>query len=349
MLTKLPQNSMLKRALQIAGVLAALAAVYLLRRQLAAVLTPVLIALTVAYILNPVVLWLEPRFRNRTAAVLLIFLVFFSLLAAIIVGFFPLFSDEVRELVERVPQYIQRGQGLWARVYAFCARLNLPPSIPGALEKGFQGAEARLLASLGKIPEITINVAKGIFTISLVIVLSFYFLRDFTLVKESFYYLIPRRSRPRARTILQEVDNSLGKYVRGELLLALVVGLLSYISLLILGVEFSLVWGIFAGLTNTIPYLGPFLGGAPAVLMALLTSPALALKTTLVFILIQQVECHFISPYILGKSVGLHPLVVFLALLVGGQFFGIWGLVIAVPVVAAARIVIRNLSLPPLQ
>jgi predicted PurR-regulated permease PerM len=349
MLTKLPQNSLLKRAMQIAGLVLILAVFYILRRQLLAVLGPVLIAITISYILNPLVLWLEQRRLSRTGAVLLIFLVFFGLAFIFLARFLPSFADEANNLVRRLPQYVQQGQGLLTKFYTAADRLNLPLSITQALEKSLDTLESGMLAGLGRIPEVTVNVARGLFSFFLVLVLSFYILRDFDLVKDSLYYIIPRKSQPRARKILQEVDSSLGRYIRGQLILALAVGVLTYLSLLLLGVEFSLLWGIFAGFTNTIPYFGPIIGAVPAVLMALLTSPTMAIKTVFVFVIIQQVESNFISPYVLGKTLDLHPLVVLLALLAGGQFFGFWGLIAAVPAAAVARIIIRNLALPPLK
>lgn len=349
MLTKLPQNSLLKRALQIAGLVLVLIVSYLLRRQLLAVLGPLLIAITISYILNPLVLWLEQRRLSRTMAVILIFAVFFSMAFIFLARVLPLFADEANNLVRRLPQYLQQGQGLLTKFYSAAHRLNLPLSITQALEKSLDSLEARMLAGLGRIPEVTVNVARGLISFFLVLVLSFYILRDFDMVRDSLYYIVPRKGKSRARKILHEVDNSLGRYLRGQLFLALAVGVLTYISLLVLGVEFSLLWGLFAGLTNTIPYFGPILGAVPAVLMALLTSPTLAIKTVIVFVIIQQVESNFISPYVLGKTLDLHPLVVLLALLAGGQFFGFWGLIAAVPAAAVARIVIRNLVLPPLE
>ncbi|HOC05773.1 MAG TPA: AI-2E family transporter [Bacillota bacterium] len=349
MLTKLPQNSLLKRALQIAGLVLVLIVSYLLRRQLLAVLGPLLIAITISYILNPLVLWLEQRRLSRTMAVILIFAVFFGMAFIFLARVLPLFADEANNLVRRLPQYLEQGQGLLTKFYSAAHRLNLPLSIIQALEKSLDTLEARMLAALGRIPEVTINAARGLISFFLVLVLSFYILRDFDMLKDSLYYIIPRKGKSRARKILHEVDSSLGRYLRGQLFLALAVGVLTYISLLVLGVEFSLLWGLFAGLTNTIPYFGPILGAVPAVLMALLTSPTLAIKTVIVFVIIQQVESNFISPYVLGKTLDLHPLVVLLALLAGGQFFGFWGLIAAVPAAAVARIVIRNLVLPPLE
>ena len=113
--------------------------------------------------------------------------------------------------------------------------------------------------------------------------------------------------------------------------------------------DFALILALVAGVTNVIPYFGPFLGAIPAVLTALLQAPALALKTALVYTIIQQAESHFIAPQVLGKSLGLHPLVVILALLAGGQFLGLPGLMVAVPATAVARIVIRNLVVPPVD
>ena len=323
-------------------------AAYLLRRQLLAVAGPVLIALIIAYLFNPLATILERRCRSRTVAVLIIFLVCFGVIGGVIARVLPLIQEEASSLVGRIPLLIQRGQGLLANLRRSAERLHLPPSVPEALEKGIGAFEENLLAFLTRIPQITVNFAKGVFTTFLVVMLSFYLLRDYQAIRDSLYFLIPRRRRLQVQKILREADCSLGKYIRGQLFLALVVGLLTYVSLLLLGVEFSLLWGIIAGITNTIPYFGPFIGAAPAIFVALLATPILAVKTAIVFFLIQQVESNFISPPVLGKSVGLHPLVVLLALLVGGEFFGIWGLILAVPAVAVGRIVVRNLALPPL-
>lgn len=347
--TKQPQRSTIRLALQIAGLAVALVVVYLLRDQLRAIVGPVLIAVTIAYLFNPLATTLEKRCRSRTIAVLLIFIVFFGVVAGSLAKILPSLQDEANSLIGRVPVLIKRGQGLLADLHKSAARLHLPSSVPAALEKGLRAVEERLLSFLTQIPQITINFAKGLFTTFLVVILSFYLLRDYQAISDSLYFLIPRQRRAQVQKILREVDCSLGKYIRGQFLLALIVGVMTYLSLLALGVDYSLLWGIIAGITNTIPYFGPFIGAAPAVFIALLTAPILAVKTVLVFFIIQQLESNLISPAVVGKSVGLHPLVVLLALLVGGEFFGVWGLILAVPAVAVGRIVLRNLSLPSLK
>jgi len=346
---RIGRSPALKTGLYIAGALVLALAAWLLRRRLLAIFTPFAVALAIAYVLNPVVLWLQQRRLPRTLAVAAIYLAFFGLVFALSARLVPLVVREADRLAEGIPQYTQQAQQLLNTFYSAARRLNLPLSVQKALEAGLRDAEASLVARLSRIPEMTVDVARGIFNLVLVLILTFYFLKDFEMVKDSLYLVIPRKNRARARKILHEIDTSLGRYVRGQLLVSLLVAAATYLSLLLLGVDFALILALVAGVTNVIPYFGPFLGAIPAVLTALLQAPALALKTALVYTIIQQAESHFIAPQVLGKSLGLHPLVVILALLAGGQFLGLPGLMVAVPATAVARIVIRNLVVPPVD
>lgn len=346
---KIWQNPWLKLSVQIAGVVALGILVFLLRRQLAAIIGPFAVALVAAHLLNPVVLWLLQHRLNRTFSVLIIYLVFFGLLLALLATIVPVATDEINHLAERIPQYTEQAQQWVVNFNQATERLDLPKSVQNAIEVSLKDLEKTLVDALARIPELTIDAARGVFNLVLILFLTFYLLKDFDMVKESLHFILPRKSRSRARKILHEIDSSLGKYIRGQLLIFLIIGFSTYLGLLFLGVDFALILGIIAGVTNVIPYFGPFIGAVPAVFVALLKSPALALKTVIVYIIIQQVESHLISPQILGKSMGLHPLVVIMALLVGGQFFGILGLILAVPVVAVARILIRNLVVPPVD
>jgi sporulation integral membrane protein YtvI len=338
-----------RTVLQIAGFLALVTILFLVRRQLLAVLKPFIIALALAYILNPVVLWLQQRRFQRTVAVLIIYLIFFGLLFAMVAHFAPVVSREVNHLAERIPWYTQQAQKFLRSFYNATDSLRLPESVQQAIENSLADIEKSMVDYLSRIPQMTTDVARAIFNLALVLILTFYLLKDFEMVKDSLYLVLPRKSRTRARKIFHEIDHSLGKYIRGQLLISLIIALTTYLSLLLLGVDFALILGLLAGATNIIPYFGPFIGAVPAVVVALLKSPALALKTAIVFFIIQQAEGHFIAPQVLGKSLGLHPVVVILTLLVGGQFFGIIGMMVAVPVVAVARILIRNLVVPPVD
>lgn len=349
LLIRFLKHPWVKLGLQIIGLIAFLVLMVLVRNQVLAILTPFLIALVIAYILNPIVLWLQQRKIKRIIAVLIIYLVFFGIIFLLLAQFVPVVYSEINRLATQIPRYTQQAQDLIRDFNEATDRMQLPESIQDAINLSLRNLEGRLVNALTRVPEITTNVARAIFNIVLILILTFYLLKDFGLVKQALHAMVPEKKKTRVRKILHEIDNSLGNYVRGQLLICTIIGVSSYLGLLFLGVEFALILGIIAGITNIIPYFGPFIGAVPAVVVALLTSPALAIKVAIVYTIIQQVESHLVAPQILGKSMGLHPLIVIMALIAGGQFFGIMGMIVAVPVVAVLRILIRNMVVPPVD
>ncbi|MGZ4106239.1 MAG: AI-2E family transporter, partial [Tumebacillaceae bacterium] len=129
------------------------------------------------------------------------------------------------------------------------------------------------------------------------------------------------------------------------LLVAVIVGGLNYIGLLIIGMPYALLLSLIVALTNIIPYIGPFIGAAPAILLALTVSPMMALKVLIVNLIIQQLEGNFISPLLIGRSLKMHPMLIILAILLGGEMFGMVGLIVAIPVVAVGKVLLQHLVL----
>lgn len=322
---------------------------FLFRAQLLAILTPFIIALGIAYILNPVVVWLQQHKVSRPISVLIIYFVFFGLLFILLARLIPVIVAEINRLIEYIPRYTQQAKDLIIQFNEATDRLELPESVQVALDSNLRALEEWLLNILTRVPQLTTNLARGLFNVFLILILTFYFLKDFNVVKEGLFRIIPHKSKQQVRKILHEIDHSLGSYIRGQLLICSIVGVSTYLGLLFLGVDFALILGIVAGITNIIPYFGPFIGAIPAVLVALLKSPLLALKVAVVITLIQQIESHLIAPQVLGRSMGMHPLIVIFTLIAGGQFFGILGMILAVPVAAVIRILLRNLFLRPVQ
>ena len=349
MLIKMFKHPSVKLGAQIVGLIAFIVLLVLIRNQLLTIITPFIVALVIAYILNPVVLWLQRHKIKRILSVLIIYLVFFGLIFVLISQLLPVVISEVDRLAGQIPRYTSQAQDLIRNFNEATDRMELPESVQDALDLSLRNLERSLVDTLTRIPELTGNLARAIFNIVLILILTFYLLKDFSLIKDTLQSIVPHKSRSRARKILHEIDHSLGNYIRGQLLICSIIGFSSYLGLLFLGVEFALILGIIAGITNIIPYFGPFIGAIPAIIVAILQSPALALKVAIVFTIIQQVESHLIAPQILGKSMGLHPVVVIMALIAGGQFFGILGMIVAVPVVAVVRILVRNLILPPVD
>ena len=173
----------------------------------------------------------------------------------------------------------------------------------------------------------------------------FYMLNDNRHIKRSLYTLVPEQARADVRNIEQIVDSLLSSYLRGQLLLCLLVGSMATIVLLIFGVDMALLLGTFAAVFEIIPILGPYLGAIPAVLIVLLTNPITALWVALSFAGIQQIENIFLVPRISGNAVRFHPALVMMLVVIASQLAGIVGMLFMVPLVAMLRDVFRYLYL----
>lgn len=306
------------------------------------VLLPFFLAIMIAYILNPLVEMLERRRIPRYLGILLIYAVFFTLLFFVGASTIPAIVLELQKLAERVPEYTRQFQQFFLSLQSDYQRFNLPESIREVLDQNILEMQRNVQAVLNSITEAVLGLFSHLFTILIIPLLVYYILRDMDGLKRSFVMLFPKRHRKWVAAMGSEMDRTLGAYIRGMLLICFLVGLLTYSGLLILGVDFALLLGIIAGITNIIPYFGPLIGAVPSVLIALLTSPALALKVIVMIVIVQQMESQFIAPQILGRSLGLHPLVVIFVLIVGGKLFGLTGLIFAVPFTAMLRIFLKH-------
>jgi predicted PurR-regulated permease PerM len=171
-------------------------------------------------------------------------------------------------------------------------------------------------------------------------ILSYYLLKDTETIKRRFVALLPSAWRADVIGLLQEIDGVLIGFVKGNLLIALIVGTMATIALSLLGVDYALTLGVVVGISDLIPYLGPLVGGIPAVAVAMLESNRLAVYVGLTILAIHQIEGGLIAPRILSDRVGLNPFLVVFALLAGGKLWGPLGMVLGVPVAASLRVAI---------
>ncbi len=335
-----------KGALAAAGGAAALLLLIWLiyrRQSLLMVLTPFLISLILAYLLLPLVRVMERRGISRLAAIVVIYLVFAIIVLVLCVRVMPLFLDDLQALALQLPEYASRLQELLTHLQEDYRRFNLPVYVRELIDNNIQGLGNLLTAELERSYNFLINLFGRVLLLLLVPVLTFYFLRDEALLKEKLLALLPYRARRRLVAMAVEIDIALGAFIRGALLVSLAVGLMTYVGLLILGVKFPLVLSIIVGITNLIPYIGPIIGAVPALLVALLEEPLLALKVLILIVVVQQVEAQLITPYVIGRSARMHPLAIILILLLAGKLFGITGLILAIPAAIAVRILVKHL------
>ena len=226
------------------------------------------------------------------------------------------------------------GLQRWAR------DAGLPPELRESLDRSITNIEVRSVAALHRLVDIqTLEAAAGfLFSLALAPFLAFYLLKDLDYFRERFVRSLPRRWRQDIIQLLRELDRVISGFVRGQVLLGLSVGALAAAASSLLGLRFAVLLGIWAGLMEFIPYVGPVLGAVPAVLSGLAQSPWRGLQIALVFLIIQQLENAVLSPKIMGESVGLHPIGVLLVVLAGGYLAGPWGLILAVPAAALVRV-----------
>lgn len=311
--------------------------------QLLAVLLPFFLAVIIAYVLNPLVDFLDNRRLPRSLGILLIYAVFFSVVFWLGVRAIPAVVNELQKLGEKIPDYTSQFQRFIGNLQSDYQRFNLPDSVRMVLDQNILELQRAALDIVERVTGIVLGIFSHLFTILVIPLLVYYILRDKENLKRSFVLLFPKKQRKWVTIVGSQMDSTLGAYFRGMLIISFLVGLLTYTGLLLLGVDFALLLGIIAGITNIIPYFGPLIGAVPALLIALLDSPALALKVAIVLVVVQQLESQLIAPQVLGRTLGLHPLLVIFALIVGGKLFGLAGLIFAVPFTAMLRILFKHL------
>ncbi|SES72130.1 sporulation integral membrane protein YtvI [Natronincola peptidivorans] len=319
-----------------------------IRGLLLQILGPFIIAIVIAYILNPLVHYLSKKGIKRLWGVLIVYLTIFTVFLILTLTIIPKITEEVKRLMEVMPKYSNDTYDYLHDLYLKYNRNieNLPTEFEGIkdlLQLNIQRIEGLIFGALTSITNIFLNIFSKVIGLILIPILSFYFLKDAEKFKRSIMFLLPKKSRNHVIKIAKDIDEVLGSFIRGQLTVAAFVGILTTISMLVLKVEFAILVGIIAGIANIIPYFGPVIGIIPGVIFALMDGPIKAFWVIIVFTIIQQIESGIIAPKIVGKSVGIHPVFIILVLLIGGRFFGIIGLLIAVPTAAIIKVLGKHL------
>ncbi|NQS76631.1 MAG: AI-2E family transporter [Peptococcaceae bacterium] len=300
-----------------------------------------ILAVLISYLVNPLVGAISKRGASRSAAILWSFLALFLVLAGLLTYGFPLLIKQLNSLVDAIPVYTLQAKELTLAIQERYADLGLSDGLKQVFDERIHWLENLLLGQVRNILAAILGMVGSILKILLAPVLSFYILRDLELIKKKSLSLLPVNWREETVKLFQQIDRVLGSFIKGYLLVAAIVGGMTTVVMALLGVEFALMLGLFAGLTELIPYFGPIIGAVPAVALALLKTRWLAVKVGIAFIIIHQLESTIISPKILGDRVGLHPLAVIFSLLAGGELYGLAGMLLAVPVAAVLRVIVN--------
>jgi predicted PurR-regulated permease PerM len=358
-----PPRVVVPRWVQLVLLPLALLALWALARASGKVLLIFVVAAVIALILNPAVALLERTRLPRGLAVLAVYLAFFLTLAGIGLLLANPISNQVRTFTHSLPHLVNEANRTIVSIEGDLHRVGIHVRIAEQGKTALQTLQDKLSKSGGSVVSfggglLTEAVSAG-FDIVLVFVLSVYMLlygaRIGTLVRRA----MPDGDGTRADDYPTLVQHAVSRYVGGQLLFSLIMGTTTGVALYIFGVlgifpdgqKYAVVFGVFMGLMELIPYLGPFLGALPPILVALFSDPISALWVALLFLGIQQLEGHIVAPQIFGHTLRINPLLVIFALLLGQQLYGIVGALMALPILSVLRetavYLNRHLTLEP--
>ncbi len=305
-------------------------------------LVPFVFALVLAYLLTPLVDRLA-RMMPRAVAILLVYLVVIGILVGAGFLIIPGLIGQINQFAKNSPGYLEQAQGVARDLQLQYQQLNLPPEVQTALENTARNALNNIGGAVQGAVVSTLTTVRSVFSFLAGFVVIpfflFYVLKDKDRGRAWLKGIIPRQWQSDVARMAGIANDILNDYIRGQLILGVVVGIATGAGLFLVGSPYWLVLAIIAGFTELIPILGPIIGAIPGLAVAAFQPEGLplVLKVLAVYIVVQQLENNLLVPKIQGDSVKLHPAIILLVLVVGGQVAGLIGLIAAVPIAAIIR------------
>lgn len=307
------------------------------------VFKPLILSLILSYILYPLVKRLESIGIGRKISSLLIVLAILVISGLIAIYIIPGIIKELMGMINNFGDF----QNVLIKIIDFVGYDNLPEYLKQVINTSLEKLNGNISIYLNSIFENVLSFAMKIPTYFLAPIFIYYFLADKNFFKRKVKFLIPLRFREKALELATHINRVIQGYFVSQVLLSLIVFVLTFASLMIIGIRFPLVIAIVNGVANFIPYFGPVIGYVPALLFALTQSTNKVIMVTITFFLIQQIESNIIAPKIVSDCTGMHPVEVMVVLLVGGHFFGGVGMIFSVPIAATIKIsykyIVRNM------
>ncbi len=316
--------------------LVALATFYFLVR-VRAVLFPFLLGAGVAYVLFPLVKRGEKRGLGRGWTLLMLYMAAIGVIGILLWTFIPRLSREIAELALLMPGNFEDAKMMLESLDG----MELGPELRYIIETSLGQIESRAYQVLENFINDILGLAGSIIALILAPILAYYLVIDWEKTRDGLLSFFPVHTRGKLTELGMEINQVLWGFIQGHLVVCCIVGLLTGLLAAVLGIQYAVIIGIINGIAELFPYVGPILGAIPSLALALGEGPGKVVYLGVGFLVIQQLESNFLSPRIVGDRVGLHPLVVIFALLSGGELFGIWGILLAVPVAAVLKVLIK--------
>lgn len=299
------------------------------------------LAFVFSYLLSPLVNRLERRGVNRTLSVTLIFALVTLTLAVVLAALSPFISDQITSFkseisiyIEGIAHLIKNSEALFAKLSGTFFNIDIS-----------QKVELTLTSWTSSLFDDLPSILQKLFTTLLLApFLTFFLLKDGRQFSKIILSLVPNNIFEMILNLYSQVNDQIGQFVRARLMESIFVGLLMWIGLFAIGARYATLLAVFAALTNLIPYVGPFIGAVPALVMALINgeSSLFFFLTIMVYMITQLVDMLFIIPLVVAKIVDLHPVTVILAIIVGAQLMGVLGMIISIPVASALKVTVTS-------
>jgi len=333
-------DSSLTRWLKFFFVAGSLVVLFYLLSAIAGLVKILIVSALLAYIIDPLAVKLESRGMDRKTATLIIFSLLSGIIAALVVGLLPVLSDQISAIQEnfnpeQTALMITRLDRFITHKLSFIGIENL--DLTGRLQKTASEISEWTFSHL-------LDVVSLLTHLVLIPFIVFFLLKDGREMKKQAVRIIPNRYFEFSLNLLSKMDRQLGNYLRGQFLDAIIFGVLSICALWFLGVKYFLIIGMFAGFANLIPFVGPVAGAAPAIIVSIMDTGNFTLAGSVIvaFIIMKLIDDGLIQPIVVARSVHMHPLVVLLAVIIGGKFFGILGMLLSVPVTGFIKVAVKE-------
>ncbi|GAE26764.1 membrane protein YrrI [Halalkalibacter wakoensis JCM 9140] len=307
---------------------------------------PIILAVVLFYLTRPCVRWLSKR-MPKTLSILVLYLGIVTLFVVLLTLIVPELQRQFQSLINSMPLIVAEIQLMLIQLqqHELVERFDLAELFQ--FEEQVEQVGLIINNVLREIVPNTIGFVGAVFNVIIALFVIPFIL--FYLLKEgeekfprSILRFIPKDRQEEARHIIRDLDTTLSNYIQGVLIVCLFIGILCYTAFSIIGLDYALILALFAMVTNVIPYLGPWIGAVPAVIVGIIHSPFMMLLVIVIVIIIQQIESIFVQPQVMGRKLSMHPVTVLFLVLVAGRFAGILGMILAIPLYALGKVFVTH-------
>jgi len=303
------------------------------------ILAILFVSIILSSAIDPWVDWMQKKGLPRALGISLIYLALLSLISVMFYLIIPPMIIQFNQLLADFPTYVNRLNEFLSNLKTFTASHGWLDQIKNSI-----GASMTSLQSAaGGVFSTIYNIVGSFFSLIIIMVITFYMVVEENAIRKLIWSLTPEGKQQHVMELFNRMQQKMGLWLRGQLILCLIIFVITYAGLLAMGVKYALILALIAGFTEFIPYLGPLLGAVPAVFLAFSQSPTLAFFVAILYVVIQQVENNLLVPKIMEKAVGMNPIISIVVLMIGFSIGGIMGALLSIPVATAALVIFDDI------